>query len=63
MGARGGHGGGDFAGTMDWKSIVISRAGSGPVNDASAVRWGSMDLGTDYCYAGVPLALYFIKLF
>ena len=29
-----------------------------PADDASVVRLGSMDLGTDYCYAGAPLDLY-----
>ena len=36
------------------RKAVISRAGSGPADDASV---NSMDLGTDYCYAGVLLAL------
>ena len=26
--------------------------------DASVVRWGSTDLGTDYCYEEVPLTLF-----
>ena len=35
----------------------LTTSSSGLADDTSVKCWARMDLGTDYCYAGVPLTL------